>query len=91
MAASHYDGTHDRWVPLPGPENGARYPADHELDARATRAFAFRRWAIEVALEAGYVPVRSAQLYPVWNYDWTEQRWVTGPVFLPLLSARARL
>jgi hypothetical protein len=41
-----------------------------------------------VAFEAGYVPKSSAQLYPTWNYDFTDRGWVRGPTLLPMVSVR---
>lgn len=86
---SIYDATHDAWIVVPGPQNGARLPPFQKVDAHLARSFPYRRWTLTTALELGVVPPSAAALYPTWNYDDTEQGWVKGPMFLPLLSARA--
>jgi hypothetical protein len=44
---------------------------------------------LSLAADVWIVPKTSAQLYPTWNYDFTEQGFVLGPTILPLLTARA--
>jgi hypothetical protein len=90
IEGSIYDGSSDSWVPVPGAINGARLPAYHKVDARMAYGWAFRGWSMEAVLELWVVPRASAQLYPTWNYDYSEQGWVVGPTVLPLAGVRAR-
>ncbi len=90
LEGSIYDAGRDAWVPVPGPTNGARLPDYHKVDLRAAYTFSFRGWSLAVTTEVWIVPEASTQLYPTWSYDYAEQGWVRGPVFLPLLGARAR-
>jgi hypothetical protein len=85
-----YDATLDRWLPIPADENGARLPFYQKIDLHLERDFAFREWTLTLTADLWYVPKPSAQLYPTWSYDWSEQGWVVGPTLLPLLGARAR-
>jgi len=90
LVGSTYDGGRDAWVPRSGPTNGERLPTYHKLDLRAAYTFELRGWSLTMSMELWYVPPSSTQLYPTWNYDYTEQGWVVGPGVLPLLGARAK-
>lgn len=89
VEGSVYDAGEDAWAPIAGDDNSSRYPAYQKLDARVARAWAFRGWALTASLEIWFVPRSSAQLFPVWSYDYREQGWVIGPTVLPLASLRA--
>jgi len=86
---SIYDAGRDQWAPLYGAVNSERFPAYQKYDLHIERNIALRRWSLALYVEGWYVPKRSAQLYPTWNYDYREQGWVMGPTFLPLLGGRA--
>jgi hypothetical protein len=87
---SVYDGTDDSWIPIVGADNGARLPLYQKVDLRIAYHMTFSRFRLTTSAELWYVPPSSAQLYPAWNYDYSEQGWVRGPTLLPLLGARAR-
>lgn len=84
-----YNATDDTWIPVAGEFNAARLPAYQKVDVRFARDFTFNRWSLQVAAELWYVPKANAPLYPTYNYNYSEQGFVEGPSFLPLLSARA--
>lgn len=90
VEGSIYDGGADAWLPIVGRTNAARLPDYHKVDLRAAYTWALRGWTLSVVAEIWYVPPSSAQLYPTWNYDYTEQDFVVGPTLLPLLGVRAR-
>lgn len=90
LDGSLYDAGRDAWIPIPGPFNSARFPNYHKLDVRAAYTWELRGWTLTAMLELWYVPPSATQLYPTWNYDYTEQGWVVGPGILPLLGVRAR-
>jgi hypothetical protein len=89
ISGSVYDVGVDRWLPRPDAHNSARYPAYQKVDLRVAHTAAFRGWQLTTSLEVWVVPKASAQLYPVYSYDYREQGWVIGPTLFPLLSARA--
>lgn len=89
VRASLYDAGTDRWLPVPGEENAARYPAYQKVDVRVAHTWQLRGWDLTASMEIWFVPPSSAQLYPVWSYDYREQGWVVGPTVLPLGSVRA--
>ena len=90
ITGSVYDAGRDAWLPIPGEDNSARFPAYQKLDVRTAYTAQFNGWDLVVSLELWFVPRTSAQLYPVWSYDYGEQGFVTGPTVFPLMSARAR-
>ena len=90
LNGSLYDGGTDRWVAVPGAQNSVRFPNYHKVDLRVAYTWSLPGWTLTASAEVWLVPKTSAQLYPTWNYDYTEQGWVEGPTVLPLLGLRAR-
>ena len=90
LEGSLHDAGRDRWIALPGVANGARMPGYHKVDLRLAYTWQLPGWTLTASAEVWLVPRSSAQLYPRWNYDYTEQDWVVGPTVLPLLGVRAR-
>ena len=86
---SVYNAARDVWVPIAGREHDARYPAYTKVDVRASRTWRFNKWSLTGSAEMWFVPPPATALYPVWNYDWSEETFVRGPVLLPLLGMRA--
>ena len=90
VLGSVYDAGQDAWAPITAQDNGARLPAYTKVDARASRTWSFKRWSLTGSAEVWYVPPAATPLYPIWNYDWSEQSFARGPSLLPLLGLRAR-
>ena len=90
LVDSTYDANRDAWIPIAAPDNSDRYPAYQKLDVRTAWSHQFKGWQLNLSAELWIVPRTSAQLYPVYSYDYREQDWVLGPTVFPLLSGRAR-
>ncbi|TNE92086.1 MAG: hypothetical protein EP330_02730 [Deltaproteobacteria bacterium] len=90
LEGSLHDAGTDTWLPIAGEKNAARLPVYQKLDLHFEKTWTMQRWQLSLLAELWYVPKKSAQLYPTWNYDYTEQGWVIGPTVLPLLGMRAR-
>jgi len=90
VSGSVYDGSADSWLPISDDENALRLPAYQKLDVRIAHTWTLRGWTLSASLEIWYVPKPSAQLFPIWSYDWSEQGYVYGPTVLPLMGLRAR-
>jgi hypothetical protein len=88
--SSLYDAGNDAWVPVAGEPGSARMPAYQKLDLHFGWTATFERWSLETSAEAWIVPKSAAAMYPIWSDDWSEQGFVRGPTFLPLLGLRAR-
>jgi len=84
-----YNANNDSWSPVLGESFSERFPAYTKLDLVVGRSFVFDRWTLAIRAELWYVPRRANVLYPTWNDDWSEQGWVRGIPFLPLLGGRA--
>ncbi|MFK7929463.1 MAG: TonB-dependent receptor plug domain-containing protein [Myxococcota bacterium] len=84
-----YNANNDTWSPVLGESFSERFPAYTKLDLVVGRSFVFDRWTLAIRAELWYVPRRANVLYPTWNDDWSEQGWVRGIPFLPLLGGRA--
>lgn len=86
---STYDAGLDTWLPRYATTNGARLPTYQKIDLRVAYTFIFKKWSLALSADVWIVPKSSAQLYPAWNYDYTEQNFVIGPTVMPLLGLRA--
>lgn len=89
IEGSAYDATRDAWSPRYQTAYSARLPGYHKVDLHLAYTFPFKRWSLALSADLWFVPPQSAQLYPTWNHDFTEQDWVKGPVLFPLLGLRA--
>lgn len=87
---STFDASRDDWIPQTGDLNAARYPLYQKVDLRVAWTQTFRRVQVTASLELWYVPKKSTQLYPAFNYDYSESTWVRGPTLFPLGGIRAK-
>jgi hypothetical protein len=85
-----YDGGTDRWIPTPARLNSERMPLYQKVDLRAEYTLQFKRWSLSANAELWFVPKQSAQLYPAYNFDYSDTTWVRGPTLFPLAGLRAR-
>ena len=85
-----YDANVDQWLPVLGDINSARMPLYQKIDLHLAYTHTFKRFSITASADLWIVPKSSAQLYPTWSYDYSEQGWVSGPQILPLLGLRAK-
>ncbi|MCB9670305.1 MAG: TonB-dependent receptor plug domain-containing protein [Alphaproteobacteria bacterium] len=90
VEGSVYEATRDTWIPIPAAVNSARMPLYQKLDLRAEYTVRFARWSLSANVELWYVPKKSAQLYPAYDFDYTDTTWVRGPTIFPLAGVRAR-
>ena len=86
-----YDANADSYLPVNGDPNSARLPNYQKLDGHLERKFIFRRWSMTPYAELWWVPPTGNVMYPAYSYDYSQQGFVAGPSFLPLLGIRAEL
>ena len=85
---SIYNAGTDSWVPQTGALYSARLPTYHKIDLRLAYTWVLPRLEVTASLDVWIVPPTSAQLYPTWNYNYTEQGFVIGPTVVPLPALR---
>ena len=92
VRADHFDTAicGHRGAPVTAPENSARMPLFQRLDTHVAYKLILPSWTLTLYGDLWIVPKSSAQLYPTYSYDWSEQGWVIGPTLLPVLGANAR-
>jgi hypothetical protein len=86
---SVYDGTNDTWLPRYQTPNGLRMPFYQKIDVHLAYTFRFNKWSLQTSADIWIIPKSSAQLYPTWSYDYSEQGFVLGPQIVPLVGLRA--
>ena len=86
---SVYDARQDTWIPRFGQDNNNRMPFYQKIDVHLAYTFRFNKWSLQAAADLWIVPKSSAQLYPTWSYDYSEQGFVLGPTVVPLVGLRA--
>ncbi|MDP6934652.1 MAG: hypothetical protein QGG40_17150, partial [Myxococcota bacterium] len=91
VASSIYDGTTDSYTAVPGEVNSARLPDYKKVDIHLERAVSFPRWTLSMYSETWWVLPGGNVLYPAYSFDYSEQGFVAGPSFLPLVGLRAEL
>ena len=89
IIGSLYSADTDTYLPLPGDTDSARMPDYQKVDLHLGYTMSLRRWSLMMYLEAWYVPPGANVLYPVYNFDYSEQAQVIGPSLVPLIGGRA--
>jgi hypothetical protein len=79
----------DGYAAIQGEENSARMPDYQKLDLQVEREWAFRAWTLSAYAALWWVPASGNALYPVYSYDYSEQKLVVGPPFVPLVGMEA--
>ncbi len=84
-----YQAADDSYTPVFGEPNAERLPPFQKIDVHVQKDFRFRTWSLALYSELWLVPPGSNVMYVAWNYDYDDVGEVSGPVFIPLLGARA--
>ena len=90
IVGSIYDGDSDSYLPTAGDPSSVRLPTYRKLDLHLGWTRDFRRWTLDLYAEGWYVLPGANVLYPVYNFDYSEQAFVVGPAFVPLVGGRAQ-
>jgi hypothetical protein len=87
-ASSIYDAVEDAYMPSYTESPLGRLPDYQKIDLHTARRWWFQRWSLVTYAELWWVPPSANFLYPIYNYDYSEDALVVGPGFVPLVGAR---
>lgn len=88
IVGATYDGDDDSYVPVSGDVNSVRLPDYQKIDLHLGWTREIRQATLVLYAEAWYVLPGSNALYPVYNFDYSEQALVVGPSLVPLVGGR---
>jgi TonB family protein len=84
-----YDADGDQSQPIVDPSQRARTPDFFQLDLRADKRWTHRTWMLALYLEVQNVTNRKNPENVTYNYDYSQQGWVTGLPLFPSFGIRA--
>ncbi len=87
--AAVYDADSDTYQPVQDPSTRERIPAFFQLDLRADKRWAYRTWILSAYLEVQNATNRKNPEDVTYNYDYSQQGWVTGLPLFPSFGIRA--
>ncbi|MAA78242.1 MAG: hypothetical protein CL916_03205 [Deltaproteobacteria bacterium] len=83
-----YIAQEDRYIPILDDSASGRLPDYQKLDLHiAKKWYAFNHTIVTYA-EIWYVPPSANFLYPIYNFNFTDEQLVVGPPIVPLLGIR---
>jgi hypothetical protein len=85
---ARYISQEDRYIPIMDDSASAYLPDYQKIDFHVARKW--RLWAHDVVTyaEIWYVPPGANFLYPIYNFNYTQEQMVVGPPLVPLLGIR---
>lgn len=86
-----YDGNTDTYSPVAEAAYSGRLPNYQKVDVRVERKWRFSQWSLAAYLEVWYVPSTNNSMYVVSSFDYSQQIFVSGPSFVPLVGFRGEL
>ncbi len=84
-----YDADADLYQPVLEASAGARTPAFFQLDVRADKRWTRRTWILSAYLEVQNATNRKNPEGAAYNYDYSQQGWMTGLPLFPSFGIRA--
>jgi TonB family protein len=72
-----------------GPRNGERLPPFVAIDLRVDRTFTFKAWRLEAYLDLLNVVRGENPEFTLYNYDYTDSRYIRGLPFIPSPGVQA--
>ena len=83
-----YDANAGYYFPIPGERFSRRLPAYFQLDVRVDKRFVFDTWSFSVYADVQNVTNRQNVEGVSWNFDYTEEQYLSGLPILPALGVR---
>jgi TonB-dependent Receptor Plug Domain/Carboxypeptidase regulatory-like domain len=91
LTGSIYNVDSDSYIPLYSDEvNGERRGPYHQLDLRLDKLWEFTNWSLNTYLDLQNVYFMEYPFGYEYNFDYTEERVVTFPLFFPNIGVQAR-
>ncbi len=87
-AGAIYDANGNYYFPIPGERFSRRLPAYFQLDLRLDKRFVYDTWSFSVYADVQNVTNRQNVEGVSWNFDYTEQQYVSGLPILPAIGVR---
>lgn len=84
-----YDADADTYRPVVDPSVRRRTPAFFQLDLRADKRWTYRSWILSAYLEVQNATNRENPEGAAYNYDYSQQGWMTGLPLFPSFGIRA--
>ena len=88
IIGSVFDANSDLYVPIPGDFYSRRLPDFFQLDVRLDKRFVFRDWMLAIYVDVQNATNRGNVEAVTYNYDYTQEAWLTGLPILPVLGVR---
>ena len=87
-----YDIDQDSYFSFPtGAYNSERLPSFLSIDVRVDKLFTFEQWQLEAYLDLLNIIRGKNPEFTVYNYDYTEQSYISGLPFIPSLGFEAEV
>ena len=87
--AAVYDADADVYRPVIDPSRRERTPAFFQLDLRADKRWTYQEWILSAYLEVQNATNRKNPEGAGYNYDYSQQGWMTGLPLFPSFGIRA--
>jgi TonB family protein len=84
-----YDADSDTYRPVVDPSRRERTPDFFQLDLRADKRWTYRSWILSTYLEVQNATNRKNPEGAAYNYDYSQQGWMTGLPLFPSFGIRA--
>jgi len=85
---SRYISQEDRYIPILDSSASAALPDYQKIDIHIAKGWEIAEHKVITYAEIWYVPPQANYLYPVYNFNFTEEKLVVGPPIVPLLGIR---
>jgi hypothetical protein len=88
VARSYYDARRDSFDPVFGAHNSIRIPAFYQFDVRFAKRFRIESSEAEVYLDVQNVTNHGNPEEIVYNFDYSQKKYITGLPLLPVVGAK---
>lgn len=91
VTGSYFDGTDEKFFPILGSQNSARYPSYNRLDVRLTRLFYLNNFPLELYLEILNALNNKNIIHWIYNSDYSSKGDMKVFPFLPVVGVNLKI